>query len=290
MVPDEPTSGVRLAEIVAALSLATDLGLGLPQEHVLRQTTIAMGLADAVGLPDESKVAAYYVSLLAWVGCIADSNEMARWFGDDRQFRADSYYVDKTPLPMMRFLMQHVASGESPLRRITMIGRFMVGGLGDASKALITHCQTTGDFALRLGLGPEVREPLQHAFERWDGKGSPGLCSGDEIDPVMRIVQIADDAEVLHRLGGMDAAVEMLRSRRGTEFDPAMVDAFCDHADELMGPLEGADAWDQVIAKAPTLGRELTEDELTDALEGFADYADVRTPLRLGHSRGAATL
>lgn len=290
VVPDETTSGVRLAEIVAALSLATDLGLGLPQEHVLRQTTIAMGLADAVGLRDESKAAAYYVSLLAWVGCIADSHEMATWFGDDLRLRADSYHVDKTPLPMMRFLMQHVASGESPLRRITMIGRFLVGGLGDASASLITHCQATGDFALRLGLGPEVREPLQHAFERWDGKGAPGLCSGEEIDPVMRVVQIADDAEVLHRLGGVDVAVEALRSRRGTEFDPAMVDVFCEHADELLKPLDGADAWDQVIARAPTLGHELTETELTGALEGFADYADVRTPLRLGHSRGTSTL
>jgi hypothetical protein len=33
--------GVRLAELIASLSLATDLGLGQPQEHVLRQTVIA---------------------------------------------------------------------------------------------------------------------------------------------------------------------------------------------------------------------------------------------------------
>lgn len=52
-------SGVRLAELVAALSLvtalslATDLGLGQPQEHVLRQTLIARRLAAAAGLPDE---------------------------------------------------------------------------------------------------------------------------------------------------------------------------------------------------------------------------------------------
>jgi hypothetical protein len=46
-------SGVRLAELVAALSLATDLGLGLPQEHVLRQTVIARRLAAAARLPDE---------------------------------------------------------------------------------------------------------------------------------------------------------------------------------------------------------------------------------------------
>ena len=78
-------SGVRLAELVAALSLATDLGLGLPQEHVLRQTVIARRLAAAARLPDEQQTAVFYVSLLAWVGCVADSHELATWFGDDQR-------------------------------------------------------------------------------------------------------------------------------------------------------------------------------------------------------------
>jgi hypothetical protein len=52
---DHP-SGVRLAELVAALSLATDLGLGQPQEHVLRQTVIARRLAAAAGLPDDQQL------------------------------------------------------------------------------------------------------------------------------------------------------------------------------------------------------------------------------------------
>jgi hypothetical protein len=48
-------SGVRLAELVAALSLATDLCLGQPQEHVLRQTVIARRLAAAAGLLEEQQ-------------------------------------------------------------------------------------------------------------------------------------------------------------------------------------------------------------------------------------------
>jgi HD-GYP domain-containing protein (c-di-GMP phosphodiesterase class II) len=280
---------VRLAEIVAALSLATDLGLGQPEAHVLRQTAIALGLADAAGLSEQDKAATYYVSLLAWVGCVADSHEMATWFGDDIQLRADSYHVDKLPLATLKFLVRHLAAGQSSMRRISAIGRFLTAGVGEAGRSLVTHCQTTGDFAVRLGLGPEVRQPLQHAFERWDGKGVPGSRSGEEIDLVMRLVQIADDAEVHHRLGGVDAAVAMLRSRRGTEFDPDLVDCFCANADEILGASDD-DAWDRVIISSPSLGRKLTETELTTALEGFADYADVRSPWRLGHSRGVASL
>jgi hypothetical protein len=47
MTTGDRPSGVRTAELVAALSLATDLGLGLPEEHVLRQAVIARRLAPA---------------------------------------------------------------------------------------------------------------------------------------------------------------------------------------------------------------------------------------------------
>ena len=97
--------------MVASLSLATDLGLGLPEEHVLRQTVIATRLAGLAGFDPEEQAATFYVSLLAWVGCIADSHELAHWFGDDRQIRADSYQVDKVGLPMMRMMLGHVAPG-----------------------------------------------------------------------------------------------------------------------------------------------------------------------------------
>src|ERR1700694_455635 len=101
MAVGEQASGVRLAELVAALSLATDLGLGQPQDHVLRQTVISRRLAAAAGLPEEQQTAVFYVSLLAWVGCVADSHEMAAWFGDDLRLRADSYEVDKAGVPRL---------------------------------------------------------------------------------------------------------------------------------------------------------------------------------------------
>ena len=138
-------------------------------------------MADLEGLSDDERAAIFYVSLLAWVGCVADAHEMGKWFGDDTAVRADSYLVDMTGLPMMRFMIGHVASGSSPIRRLTMIGRFLAGGSKEVEQSMTAHCETSGDLSLRLGLGPEVRDPLQQAFERWDGKGSPGSLAGDEI-------------------------------------------------------------------------------------------------------------
>lgn len=282
---------VRLAELVASLSLATDLGLGQPQEHVLRQSVIARRLAAAAGLGDEHEAAVYYVSLLTWVGCIADSHELATWFGNDLRVRADSYHVDKAGLPMARFLLgQLAAAGGPPLRRIALAGGFLTGGFRDVMSTFVSHCETTGDIADRLGLDAGIRRALPQAFERWDGKGSPDGLRGDRIEPVMRIVQIADDVEVAHRVGGVPGALTMLRARRGSEFDPELVDLLEGHATEILGDLDAIDPWSVVIEGCAALDRRLDDGDLTAALEVFADYADLKSPWWLGHSQGVATL
>src|SRR5215831_959527 len=55
---------VTLAELVATLSLAADLGMGRPMERVLRQTVVAMRLGAAAGTDQADCSSAYYTSLL----------------------------------------------------------------------------------------------------------------------------------------------------------------------------------------------------------------------------------
>jgi hypothetical protein len=50
--PDQ--NRVRTAEITAALSLATDLGMGLPYEHGLHSTLVALRLAERLGVDAET--------------------------------------------------------------------------------------------------------------------------------------------------------------------------------------------------------------------------------------------
>jgi hypothetical protein len=51
------TTTVRLAGLVAALSLGVDLGFGQPMEHVLRQCLIALRIAERLGLDDDARAA-----------------------------------------------------------------------------------------------------------------------------------------------------------------------------------------------------------------------------------------
>ena len=59
---------VRTAEVVAVLSLATDLATRAPFEHGLRSTWYAMQLADQFGLDADEARRAYYLTALAGAG------------------------------------------------------------------------------------------------------------------------------------------------------------------------------------------------------------------------------
>jgi hypothetical protein len=82
---------VRLAEIVAALSLGVDLGFGQPMEHVLRQCLIALRIAERVGMDERARADVYYTALLINVGCHSDAHEQAKWFGDDVALKSTKY-------------------------------------------------------------------------------------------------------------------------------------------------------------------------------------------------------
>ena len=84
-------SQVRLAELVAALSLGVDLGVGQPMEHVLRQCLIALRLADQAGLAEPNGPVVYYTALLVNVGCHSDAHEQSKWFGDDIALKSGKY-------------------------------------------------------------------------------------------------------------------------------------------------------------------------------------------------------
>jgi hypothetical protein len=116
------------AELIAALSLATDLGLGQPMEHVLRSCVISMRLGKRIGLSDAEQAEVYYVALLAWVGCMADSTDMSAWFGDDIALRADAAHVDDAPLSWPWFLLRRAGSGAPPLKRARLTGALLVTG------------------------------------------------------------------------------------------------------------------------------------------------------------------
>lgn len=278
------------AELLAALSVAIDLGLGQPAEHMLRAAMIATRLADRLGLTPAQRDCVYYTTLIMWIGCHADSHEYARWFGDDIGVRHDSYLVDWSGLPYLRFLMSNVGRGQPLTHRLTIMVMLFANARGQLSRLIHSHCSSAALLADRIGLGPDVQASLAFAFERYDGGGLPTGAHGDEIPIPMRVAQVADMVEVHHRGYGVDGAVAMVRSRRGGQFDPRVVDAFIHYAGAILAGPPPGDAGAAALREAPDRHQRLDEQGLDALLVALGDFVDLKCPFTLGHSRAVARL
>ena len=285
-----PPDEVRLAELVAALSLGTDLGLGLPMEHVIRLTLIALRLADLLGLDESVRSEAYYSGLLAWVGCHTDAYEQAKWFGDDIAVKREGRFFDSArPAQAAAFAMRSIGVGRSPLARLGVWARLPATARHQAFVDLENHWRGADQLAERLGLGPEIRRSLRESFERWDGHGFGGM-RGEAITVTARLVILADVVAAYLATQGPAAAVRVARQRSGTQFDPNLVEEFCGHASEVLADLDAAANWDQIIDADPALDRVLRGDEIDAALAAIGDFADLKSPFTIGHSRRVAEL
>ncbi len=284
--------GVRLAELLGALSLGTDLGMGQPLEHVLRQCLIALRLAERLGLDESGRRVVYYSSMLAWVGCHVDAYEQAKWFGDDLALKSDFRRVDfGGSVAQGVFLARHLGWGR-PLRHRAGLGVAFARGDGRraAQDMISNHWRAADDLAARLGLDAAIRDSVEQTFERWDGKGLPKGLAGPDILATSQLVNLADVVEVFHRAGGPVAAIEVARQRSGTQFAPEVAELFCEEAHAVLAGLGESTTWDRVLAAEPVAGLRLTDQQLVAALEAIADFVDLKSPYTIGHSRAVADL
>ena len=168
------TGEVRLAELVAALSLGVDLGFGQPMEHVLRQCQISLRLAELRGMSDEDRLVVYYTALLVNVGCHSDAHEQAKWFGDDISLRSSKYTYDMRSVRGAAASMRLIGSGNPPLHRFRVGLEFAMRGHRDLDEMIHTHSEIAQSLARQLKLDDAVCEAVGASYERWDGKGWPG--------------------------------------------------------------------------------------------------------------------
>jgi hypothetical protein len=161
-------------------------------------------------------------------------------------------------------------------------------GTGDTSRlrgSTVEHCVVTRDFAERVGLGPKWAI-------RWSSCSRGGT---DEVDRIIlsvrrsRFRRASFSSQIVvhfHRAGGVEAAVAMAQQRRGTQFDPGLVDLFCAKANDLLAAIGETNSWNLVLVAEPGLQVRLKVDEMERVLEGIADFTDLKSPYMLGHARG----
>jgi HD-GYP domain-containing protein (c-di-GMP phosphodiesterase class II) len=284
-------SHVRLAELVAALSMGIDLGFAQPMEHVLRQCLIALRIAERLEMTDEERAAIYYSALLVNVGCHADAHEQAKWFGDDIVLKANKYAsYDMRSLRSTAATMRRLGAGNQPLHRLRVALEFAISGHREVDGMIATHNAFARQLAEQLGLPEAVGEAVATAYERWDGRGWPGELAGEQIPLASRVAQLAEHVEVVQRMGGVEAARALAADRAGKQFDPALAELLIREGDEIFDGLDGFGQWQTVIESEPSLVVVLSGERFDAALTALATAVDVKSPYWLGHSQAVAEL
>ena len=294
-MPDVASPGgerIRAAEVIAALSLATDLGIGVPLEHGLQSTLYAMRLAERLGVDATTASQTYYACLLFYVGCTADAEVAAETFGDDDALTRFATPVRFGSQPeMLVGIMRAIATSGSPAPvRALQIARGLPRAASLFKRHIPAFCEVAQLLTDRLGLPASMQGLFAHLAERWDGKGLPGRAKRDEIPLPVRIAHVARDAAFQRMLGGEELAARVVRKRAGGAFDPAVATRLADEAAEILALDADVSAWEMTLACEP--GPRLTlEDEAIDrALGAMGNFADLASPYLVGHSAGVAEL
>jgi hypothetical protein len=174
---------VRLVDVLAALSLTTDLAAGFEFERGLRACLIANAWSQALELDPADHRAAFLGSLLRGIGC-GHASEDAALFGDDIAFERFLVTFDPGDEAVMgaQLAAFEAAAGPAAVRRFAEVAP-TVGPV-----AVRASCEVAIALGNQLGLPAAVLEAFADVFERWDGHGLPAGRSGEDLHPIARIL------------------------------------------------------------------------------------------------------
>jgi len=286
-----PSRPLRLIEAAGAMSLATDLAMGQPLEHGLRTAVLALRLAQATGLGEDEQVTVFYTGVLHFAGCTAESEIDAQFFGDEiaaRPRMLSAMMGSRRELIMMAARVAHPQS--PPFSRAAQMARSAFGGIAEFRKWAASHCDVASVLGARMGFSEQIQQALRHLYERWDGKGMPGDMQGDQIPLAVRLMQVAQDADIIWQHGGRTLARRMLAERAGSGLDPDAVGSFLALGEQAYEGLDAPSIWDLALSLEPGPRPVIDDDRLDACLSAMADFADLKSMWTIGHSRAVADL
>jgi HD domain-containing protein len=249
---------IRLTEVLAALSLTSDLGSGVAFEKGLRTCAAACAFARVLDLDDREQRTIFEAALLRGLGCTAYSSETAASFGDDRAFQRALKRFN--PGESEQFVADFGAQpGSEQAELLTRVShRLPVTGVHGTRAG----CEVSASLGSRLGLAAGAIAALDEVYERWDGKGLPDGRIGERITLAARVMHVAEQAVLADADDGPAGAIAAVRGRAGGHLDPSLSMAFEANAEEILAPVAGPDMLAAVVAAEPAPAARVSMDEL----------------------------
>lgn len=178
------------------------------EEEIIHRLTVAASYKDSETVSHTIRVGAY-------------SEAIARAFGLDERLCSDI----KLASPM-----HDIGKVAIPDTVLLKKGKLTEGEFAEMQKHTVAGCDILKES--KSGLLQLAAEIAGSHHERWDGQGYPLRKSGEDIPLSGRIVAIADNFDALTTARPykdawpVEDAVEHIRQRAGSQFDPACVRAF----------------------------------------------------------------
>jgi len=281
-------SSLKLSELMGALSHALDITEGQPEGHCVRCCWIGMRIGQNFGLPPDELWTLYYTLLLKDLGCSSNAARICELYvTDDLSFKRDFKWVDGSLPQVLRFVLRNTGPGTGVMARLMAMGGILKGGDAIAQELILTRCTRGADIARQLRFPEAVANGVHALDEHWDGSGRPLALKGNAIAIQARIALMAQVVDVHNTSSGPEACVTEVRQRSGKWFDPALVLAFQEAAQDptFWQTLNSPGVEAAVYALEPGDHEvEVDDDYLDDIAEAFGQVVDAKSPFTAGHS------
>ena len=278
---------LKLSELIGALSHALDLTEGQPRGHCVRCAYIGMTLADHLGLGPGECWDLYYTLLLKDLGCSSNAARICElYLTDDLQFKRDFKLLGSSLPQVARFVLVHTGLRSGLAERFRATLEIFQNGKDISRELIQTRCQRGADIARQMRFGESVARAIHELDEHWDGGGKPEGLAGEAIALHARIALLAQVVDVFHTAEGPKAALAEARLRSGSWFDPRLVRALEQVADDdFWAGLRDAQLAQRVYALEPAQHSvPLDDDYLDEIAEAFGQIIDAKSPFTAGHS------
>ena len=285
-------TGLKLSELISALSHALDITEGQPEGHCVRCCWIGMHVGRRLGISEGDLWNLYYTLLLKDLGCSSNAARICElYLTDDLSFKRDFKTVGDSLPKVLQFVLSHTGLKAGLAERFRSVLTIMRDGEEIATELIATRCQRGAEIARLLRFPETVSAGIYSLDEHFNGQGKPHGLAGEEIPLYSRIALLAQVIDVFHTAGGAQAALDEVRQRAGGWFDPALVQAFdqLEGDDSFWTMLASPDVMTAVLALEPA-GHvvALDDDYLDDIAAAFGQVVDSKSPYTSGHSARVA--
>jgi HD-GYP domain-containing protein (c-di-GMP phosphodiesterase class II) len=284
---------LKLSAILSGLSYALDLTEGHPRGHASRSCLIGMRIARELRLPAADQSDLFYALLLKDAGCSSNSARVFQLFGgDDQRAKRGVWLRDWRKLrEQLAYVLDYVEPDGRLTERLRRMAVLAVKGPASRRALFEIRCDRGAQIARTLGFSAATSDAIRSMDEHWDGGGYPEGLRRQQIPLLARIIGLAQVAEIFASESGPARATSVIRQRRGSWFDPDVVNAFLSvSGEEALWESCASQSLDETVAAAEPEGREVAAEgaRLDDIALAFAWVIDAKSPYTYHHSERVA--